>query len=412
MHHVFTAGRTRAASLVLLCALSRAVHGDAAPAASANGDASRPVPAVVALGRALFFDPILSLPRTQSCASCHDPARAFSEPPVGRVGGAVSTSADGAHLGDRNAPGITYAATIPPLHRDAEGNYLGGLFHDGRAADLAAQAVQPILNPIEMQMPDAAAVVARVRENPDYVATFARELGVDMLGPVERAFAAIGEALAAFERSPEFVAFDSRYDRSLRGELRLTDEEAKGRDLFFSSVTNCSRCHLLNTARMDQGEPFSSFRYFNIGVPENRAVRAVNGHAPDAVDAGLAGNPAVNDPAMAGMYRVPSLRNVAVTGPYMHNGVFAELSTVVFFYNQYQGHNDAFVINPETGQPWGAPEVPGTVDRGRLREGQPMEADRIALLLAFLRALTDRRYEALLEQVRGGEHPDHQAIAN
>ena len=76
------------------------------------------------------------------------------------MGGAVSTSSDGVHLGDRNAPGITYAATIPPLQRDAEGNYLGGLFHDGRAMDLATQAVQPVLNPIEMQMTDAAAVVA------------------------------------------------------------------------------------------------------------------------------------------------------------------------------------------------------------------------------------------------------------
>ena len=145
-------------------------------------------------------------------------------------------------------------------------------------------------------------------------------------------------------------------------------------------------------------EPFTSHRYFNIGTPPNHAVRAINGHLPGTIDEGLAANPVMASPAWTGMFRVPSLRNVAVTGPYMHNGVFRELSTVVFFYNQYQGRSAAFRVNPETGQPWDAPEVPGTVDGERLREGQPMEADRIALILAFLRALTDRRFEHLLAE--------------
>ena len=399
---------------VLIRALVPACMGLAALAGGfpAVADAQAAQGAVFAtldqLGQALFHDVNLSRTRTQSCASCHDPARAFSEPVAGRAGGAVSTSADGVLLGDRNAPPITYAALVPSLHRDAEGHPAGGLFHDGRADDLAAQAVQPILNPVEMQMPDAAAVVARVRENPGYVRAFRDLLGVDLAGVdqagvdqaggVAPAFDAIGQALAAFERTPAFVAFDSRYDRALRGEIELREDEKKGRDLFFSALTNCSRCHLLDTVQRSASEPFTSHRYFNIGTPPNHAVRAINGHAPGTIDEGLAANPVMASPAWTGMFRVPSLRNVAVTGPYMHNGVFRELSTVVFFYNQYQGRSAAFRVNPETGQPWDAPEVSGTVDSERLREGQPMEADRIALILAFLRALTDRRFEHLLAE--------------
>ena len=139
--------------------------------------ADAPDAALVDFGRALFFDPNLSLNRTQSCATCHDPARAFVDSRDNGVGGAVSLGDDGRSLGDRNAPSLTYAALTPPLRRNADGVYEGGLFHDGRARDLADQAGQPILNPLEMNMPDAAAVAARVSENPAYVATL-RELGV------------------------------------------------------------------------------------------------------------------------------------------------------------------------------------------------------------------------------------------
>jgi cytochrome c peroxidase len=390
-------------ALVAACAGWVTLFGVVPAAAGADGRNEAAIATLDELGQALFHDVNLSRTRTQSCASCHDPARAFSEPVAGRAGGAVSTSADGLLLGDRNAPPLTYAALVPPLHRDAEGNPAGGLFHDGRANDLAEQAVQPILNATEMQMPDAAAVLTRVREQPRYVRAFRDLLGVDLLavdaaGATGPAFTAIGQALAAFQRTPAFIAFDSRYDRSLRGELELTDAETKGRDLFFSALTNCSRCHLLDTVQRSVSEPFTSHRYFNVGTPPNHAVRAINGHPPGAIDAGLAANPAMASPAFAGMFRVPSLRNVAVTGPYMHNGVFRELSTVVFFYNQYQGRSAAFGVNPETGEAWHAPEVPETVDVSRLREGQPMEADRIALIVAFLRALTDRRYEHLLAE--------------
>ncbi len=384
MRRSFTTTTLLVASVLLSIAVDRA-------------HAAAPDAALVEFGRALFFDPNLSLNRTQSCATCHDPSRAFIDSRANDLGGAVSLGDDGRSLGDRNAPSLTYAALTPLLRRNADGAYEGGLFHDGRARDLADQAGQPILNPLEMKMPDAAAVVARVNENPAYVAAL-RELGAT--DSADATFAAVRDALAAFERTPFFSTYDSRYDRALRGELSLTREEELGRMLFFSSLTNCSNCHVLDKAATDRREPFTSFQYFNIGVPPNAAVRAVNGHA--ATDRGLRDNPQIHDDAVAGKFRAPTLRNVAVTGPYMHNGVFRDLGTVLLFYNQYLAINEQNLTNPETGRPWGAPEVPETIDRERLRTGLPLDDARIDALTAFLRALTDQRYESLLPPLSAG----------
>ena len=108
------------------------------------------------LGRQLFFDTDLSANRNQSCSSCHNPANAFSDQRDNGVGAAASLGSDGRSLGTRNAPAITYAALIPAFGVDETGAYAGGLFHDGRAADLAGQAAEPFTNPIEMGLPDAA----------------------------------------------------------------------------------------------------------------------------------------------------------------------------------------------------------------------------------------------------------------
>ena len=354
------------------------------------------VPATLeALGRDLFFDTNLSLNRTQSCASCHDPARAFSDPR-----GAASPGDDGISLGDRNAPTAAYAALVPPFGRDAEGRWIGGQFHDGRAATLEDQAAGPPLNPIEMGMPDAAAVVERLRENPAYVAAFPALFGADVWDEVEAAYAAMTRAIAAFERTGDFASFDSRYDRFLRGEIALTPEEELGRVLFFSQqFTNCSLCHLGGSSQMDPRETFSDHRYFNIGTPENAALRAMNGVAPGTVDAGLAANPAVaGDAAALGQFRVPTLRNVAVTGPYMHNGVFQDLRTVILFYNRYNSRDPERQINPETGAVIGLPPVPGTLAMEELTHGPALDDRRIDAIVAFLRTLTDARYEPLLDE--------------
>lgn len=349
---------------------------------------------VEALGERLFFDVNLSANRTQSCASCHDPARAFSDPR-----GAASPGDDGTSLGDRNAPTAMYAAMSPAFHFDKDGRPTGGQFLDGRAATLEEQAGGPPLNPIEMGMADEAAVVARLLEDPVYTEAFPALFGTDVLADTGTAYDAMTQAIASFERSETFAPFTSKYDRFLRGEVELTREEELGRLLFFSQqFTNCNLCHQLSTSAIDPRETFSNYQYFNIGTPVNADLRAMNGLGAEHVDEGLLDNPAIDDPAMRGMYRVPTLRNVAVTGPYMHNGVFEDLRTVILFYNKYNSRSEARQINPETGQPFGPPEVAENIAMFELTEGPALEDERIDALVAFLKTLTDEQYEYLLEE--------------
>ncbi len=258
------------------------------------------------------------------------------------------------------------------------------------------QAAEPFVNPIEMAMPDRAAVVGRVREKPAYVKSFERLFGDAVFSDTDEAFRAITASIVAFERTAAFAPFDSKYDRSLRGEIELSAEEELGRVLFFSQLVNCSSCHLLDTREFFPGELFSNHRYHNIGIPTNRQVRQQNGIDPDYRDPGLLQNPAVQDPAMAGKFRVPSLRNVAVTGPYMHNGVFRDLRTAVIFYNRYLLSNPQSQTNPETGEAWSDPEIAETVDLELLQAGQPLAEKHVDAIVAFLETLTDRRYEKLL----------------
>ena len=286
--------------------------------------ADDPAPATPeALGEALFFDLNLSANRTQACANCHSPDYAFADPH-----GMASPGDDGVSLGDRNAPTAMYAALVPPFGRNADGDWQGGLFHDGRAATLEDQAGGPPLNPAEMGMPDQAAVLDRLRENPAYLAAFPALYGAGVLEDPVRAHNAMTAAIAAFERTPVFAPFDSKYDRYLRGEAVLTEAEELGRLLFFSDqFTNCNQCHQLGRSQMDPRETFTDHRYHNIARPRTWTLRAMNGVTPGTVDDGLLANPGVDDPAARGRFRTPTLRNVAVTGPYMHNGVFADLRT-------------------------------------------------------------------------------------
>ena len=348
------------------------------------------------LGQALFFDRNLSANRSQSCGSCHDPGHAFSDGRDNGVAGAVSMGDDGESLGDRNAPSTTYAFLIPDFHRNEQGDYVGGYFLDGRAATMVDQAAEPFVNPLEMALPDHAAVVMRVSETPYYVASLQKFFGESILADADKSFRAITESIVAFERTTTFAPFDSKYDRFLRGEYELTEKEELGRVLFFSQLVNCGNCHLLDTREFNRGELFSNHQYHNIGIPTNRQLRDKNGFGAELRDLGLLVNPRVNDQAWAGKFRVPSLRNVAVTGPYMHNGVFRELRTAVSFYNRFLLSDRQSQTNPETGEPWGEPEVAETVDLDLLRSGQPLAENHIDAIVAFLETLTDRRYESLL----------------
>lgn len=351
-----------------------------------------------ALGRSLFFDTNLSRNRTQSCATCHDPDYAFTDPRETEAGRAISLGDDGASLGDRNTPTAAYARFSPPFHKSAEGFLIGGQFLDGRAADLTEQAAGPPLNPIEMGMPDKASVVARLAGNPVYVRSFEALYGEGILTDPEAAYAAMADSIAAYEGTAEFAPFDSKYDRFLRGEATLSKQEELGRVLFFSQqFTNCNKCHQLRTSQVSLQETFTNYRFHNIGIPVNTEARAVNGKPADYVDRGLLDNPAVEDPAEAGKFKVPTLRNVAVTGPYMHNGVFKDLRTTVVFYNKYNTKKASGQINPETGKPWEPPEVDANLSLEELEHGPALDDQRIDAIVAFLKTLTDRRYEHLLD---------------
>lgn len=367
-----------------------------------------------ALGRSLFNDTNLSANRSIACATCHNPGRAFIDDRLDAAGkvSAVSLGDDGISLGDRNAPTGSYASLTPEFtfgrrarfnsqQPDYEG-YIGGFFLDGRAEVLADQAKGPPLNPIEMGMEDTLAVAERIAENRDYVATFQSFYGENIFDEADAVFDAMAEAIAAFERTAEFSTFDSKYDKSLRGEYEYNplSKEARGRSLFFSQqFTNCATCHQLRPQGNDR-ETFTGYEYHNIGVPVNEDVRAINGIEPDFVDPGLAQNPRVPEAeqnAQLGKYKTPTLRNVAVTGPYMHNGVFEELATVIMFYDQFF-EGSTFPINPETGSPWRDPLHGDNLALTELLDGRRMTQDDVEAMVCFLRTLTDERFEPLIEE--------------
>ena len=351
------------------------------------------------LGQALYFDLNLSKNRTQSCATCHAPEAGFSDHRPNASGKAFSLGDDGKSLGDRNAPTSSYAAHIPDFHKNRNGQYVGGQFLDGREKDLKGQAGGPPLNPIEMGMPDKASVVVRLKENNAYVNAFKTLYGESIFDNDEAAYAAMTESIAAFEKTDFFAPFDSKYDRHLRGEYKMTKQEELGMTLFFSQqFTNCNICHQLKKIPESEGETFSNYEYHNIGVPTNIEGRKVNGVPLDHADKGLLDNPQVDDPSQAGKFKVPTLRNVAVTGPYMHNGVFKDLRTVVLFYNKYNTKSAARQINPETEEKWRNPEVPENIALKELETGPALDNKRIDALVAFMKTLTDRRYEPLLDR--------------
>ncbi len=347
------------------------------------------------LGEMLFFDKSLSFNKTQSCATCHNPDHAFIDDRDNEVDGAVSLGDDGISLGDRNAPTISYAMFSPTFHFDNSAKeYIGGQFYDGRAKDLKEQAGGPPLNPIEMGMPNILSVVARIKENDQYVKIFKELFGNDIFDDANKTYDAMTKSIAEFEKTEQFAPFDSKYDRYLKGEYNLTLLQKRGMDLFFAEgATNCVRCHTLRK-KAEQNEPFSSYKYHNIGTPVNQKVRYANSLPLDFIDHGLLGNPDVNDTAQDGKFKVPTLRNIAVTAPYMHNGVFKNLRTVLEFYDHFNNPNRN--INPETNRPWAQAEVNETINRQDLQM-QVLTDKKIDALIAFLNILTDQRYEHLIK---------------
>mgnify|MGYP003615755038 CR=1 FL=1 len=346
------------------------------------------------LGQSLFFDKNLSKNRTQSCATCHNPDSAFTDNRDNGVKKMASLGDDKKSLGDREAPSAAYAMLSPNFHFDEKKQkYIGGQFWDGRAATLEDQAGGPPLNPLEMGMSSKDEVVSRLKENPLYVNSFKNIFGEEIFNDSAKAYDAMTKAIASYERTADFATFDSKYDRYLKGEYDLTPLEDLGKSIFFSNNNNsCASCHVLK-GEDKEGETFTNYEFHNIGVPANKELRAKNG--VKELDKGLLNNPNVKDEKEKGKYKVPTLRNVAVTSPYMHNGVFKDLKTVVEFYDKYNNANRK--INPETKKPWDSAEVKDTISLKELK-AQELSDRKVEALVAFMKLLTDKRYEYLLEK--------------
>ena len=284
------------------------------------------------LGEKIFFDTRLSNPIGQSCASCHNPATAFSDPNhLSTSPGAVSGL-----FGSRNSPALTYSLFTPPLHYSkVDDTYIGGLFWDGRVNSLEEQAKKPFFNPIEMNLKDAAALAAKIRTAP-YFGEYLLLYG----GGNESANTTlnnVADALATFERTKPFNSFSSKYDYYLKGKATLSSDELKGLQLFTTKAL-CSNCHLTEPDELSGKILFTDFTYDNIGVPANPTNKFYN--LPDVfnplgkqfVDYGL-GITVNNQPTNGGQFKVPTLRNIELSAPYFHNGVFKTLDEVVHFYN-------------------------------------------------------------------------------
>ncbi len=290
----------------------------------------------VELGKLLFFERRLSLDNTVSCATCHRQPDGFSDPrqfSLGVQGG----------VGDRQAMPIFNLAW-----------HSNGFFWDGRALTLREQSLQPIENVLEMKetLPN---IVNKLRAMPNYTNQFIRAFGSNDI-TIER----ISMALENYMLS--IVSDDSKYDRYLAGTATLTDSEERGRALFFgeynpffpeTSGADCAHCHSSNT--------FENDFYMN------------NGLDVEAQQIDLGRQKVTNSTSDRAKFKVPTLRNIQVTAPYMHDGRFTSLEQVVDHYNT--GVQNSSTVDPA---------LLGTTSTGLM-----LDAQEKTDLINFLKTLTD-----------------------
>lgn len=275
------------------------------------------------LGRQLFFDPILSRDTTISCGSCHHSKLAFSD------NLAVTPGVEG-KLGKRNAPSLSNLAWYPYF------------FAEGGSPNLEAQILGPLEDPNEMDFSIVKAI-DRIKSNKQYVSAFNKAFGK---GPSSYT---LTRAIASFERS--LVSGNSRFDQYYyqQNETALTDEEKLGFKLFTSKELMCSSCH--------SGFLFTDFSFQNIGLYDEYA---------DIGRARLTLEEKDN-----GKFKVPTLRNIEVTGPYMHDGKLTTLDEII---EHYKGGG--------FDHPNRDPRIKPTLIR---------DVEKMALI-AFLKSLTDEEF--------------------
>ena len=326
------------------------------------------------VGKLIFFDTRLSRYENQSCASCHAPEKKFADPRVNKDAPVSEGSPQNA-FGDRNAPTATYASFTPSfglINDPVRGTvYAGGQFLDGRADSLEEQAKAPFTNPVEMANDSPQDVVSKIQSGP-YADKFKAVFGDDIFNDPSLAFDKVAAAIAAFERTSEVNPFDSKFDCYLQGKYTLSAQEALGL-LVFENKGKCANCHSASPDPVSGKVLFTNFQYFNIGVPSNPNNPAVKAD-PTFVDLGLGKR--LNNTAFDGKFKTPTLRNVAATAPYMHNGVFQTLKEVVEFYNLPEKIVD------------GTPEIPDTVDSAEV-DFLDLTQEEMDALVTFMETLTD-----------------------
>ncbi len=331
----------------------------------------------IQLGKLIFFDVSLSNPIGQSCGTCHSPSTGFSDPLHNTVsGGAVSGL-----FGNRNAPIAAYAMFSPTFHLNiSDSTFIGGLFLDGRVNTLEEQAQKPFLNPLEMNNTNIEMLINKLK-NTSYYSLFKKVYG--NFKDNNTAMSNIADAISSYERSPDLNSFTSKFDYYLNGQATLNAQELRGLKLFTDTVrAKCGNCHLATPDDISGRVLFTDFTYNNDGVPKNTfnpfyTIPAINNPLGEKyIDNGLGS--ILNDHSHDGEFRVPTLRNIALSAPYFHNGVFGTLEEVVHFYN----------VRDVAGSGIAKPEVASNVDTeetGNLHLTAQEEAD----IVAFMKTLTD-----------------------
>lgn len=310
--------------------------------------ALRPSPEVIALGHRLFHEPLLSGNRSRACATCHVPALAFADglarhAALGRSAGMLA----------RNTPTLLNVALQPSF------------FADARVRTLEEQIAAVLASPHEMAS-SAGLAAERLRNDSSYRAQFERVIGSGAESLTETT---VRSVLATYVRS--LVHLNSRFDRAVQGDTAsLTAEERRGFTVFMGKA-RCGTCHFAPLFGGVIPPRYAESEFEIIGVPSR--VDTI-GATIDS-DAGRAGIDSIEVHRYA--FSVPTLRNIARTAPYMHNGVYATLEQVVDFYDRGGGRAVGVTIPYQT-----LPAKP-------LR----LSADDKSALVAFMRALTDREFE-------------------
>jgi len=296
---------------------------------------------ITEVGRRMFFDPALSGSGKLACASCHDPAHAFAaanDLPV-QLGGP-----DGHQQGMRAAPTLKYLQTVPAFTEhyfgsDNEGDDsidngpTGGLTWDGRVDLGAEQARIPLTSSFEMASTPRK-IAAAIRRAP-YADAFRAAFGANVVDSDEQTFNAALRAFEIFEQSAaDFYPYSSKYDAFLAGKATLTEAEMHGLELFNDETKgNCASCHI--SRRSPDGTPpqFTDYGLIAIGVPRNRTLSVnANPHFYDLGACGPQRTDLTDKPQYCGLFKTPTLRNVALRKSFFHNGVVHSLDDAVRFY--------------------------------------------------------------------------------